>query len=213
MQDCGRSDVPLEVHHVNGDPMDNRIRNTIPLRRAAPAPGQSGPPATDRNAHSMIVYRSANSCTTSAILEHRSVVAQDFDADVEALVHPHDRRVGPLAADVDPDSVHWLANEAPVRQVRQRLPGRAELIDRDPARRVRPLDDPRVVDVGVLGAGPLQEAQVRPTGVGDRAAALDGGLRLTVNEGLDGIVDDTFAGSITRIPASDNALVRRRSRR
>jgi 5-methylcytosine-specific restriction endonuclease McrA len=32
-QDCGRSDVPLEVHHVNGDPMDNRIVNTIPLCR------------------------------------------------------------------------------------------------------------------------------------------------------------------------------------
>ena len=26
-------DVPLEVHHVNGDPMDNRIVNTIPLCR------------------------------------------------------------------------------------------------------------------------------------------------------------------------------------
>jgi hypothetical protein len=25
--------VPLEVHHVNGDPMDNRIVNTIPLCR------------------------------------------------------------------------------------------------------------------------------------------------------------------------------------
>jgi 5-methylcytosine-specific restriction endonuclease McrA len=31
--DCGRSGVPLEVHHVNGDPTDNRIRNTIPLCR------------------------------------------------------------------------------------------------------------------------------------------------------------------------------------
>jgi HNH endonuclease len=31
--DCGRSDVSLEVHHVNGDPMDNRIANTIPLCR------------------------------------------------------------------------------------------------------------------------------------------------------------------------------------
>ena len=29
--DCGRSDVPLEVHHVNADPTDNRIQNTIPL--------------------------------------------------------------------------------------------------------------------------------------------------------------------------------------
>ena len=29
--ECGRSDVPLEVHHVNADPNDNRIRNTIPL--------------------------------------------------------------------------------------------------------------------------------------------------------------------------------------
>jgi 5-methylcytosine-specific restriction endonuclease McrA len=29
--DCGRSDVPLEVHHVNGDPMDNRIANLRPL--------------------------------------------------------------------------------------------------------------------------------------------------------------------------------------
>jgi 5-methylcytosine-specific restriction endonuclease McrA len=25
--------VPLEIHHVNGDPMDNRIANTIPLCR------------------------------------------------------------------------------------------------------------------------------------------------------------------------------------
>jgi predicted restriction endonuclease len=32
-RDCGRSDAPLEVHHVNGDPMDNRIVNTIPLCR------------------------------------------------------------------------------------------------------------------------------------------------------------------------------------
>ncbi len=32
-RDCGRSDRPLEVHHVNGDPTDNRIQNTIPLCR------------------------------------------------------------------------------------------------------------------------------------------------------------------------------------
>jgi hypothetical protein len=32
-RDCGRWDVPLEVHHVNGDPADNRIANTIPLCR------------------------------------------------------------------------------------------------------------------------------------------------------------------------------------
>jgi hypothetical protein len=25
--------VPLEAHHVNGDPTDNRIANTIPLGR------------------------------------------------------------------------------------------------------------------------------------------------------------------------------------
>jgi 5-methylcytosine-specific restriction endonuclease McrA len=31
--DCGRADVPLEVHHVNGDPTDNRLANTIPLCR------------------------------------------------------------------------------------------------------------------------------------------------------------------------------------
>jgi 5-methylcytosine-specific restriction endonuclease McrA len=31
--DCGRSDRPLEVHHVNGDPTDSRIRNLIPLCR------------------------------------------------------------------------------------------------------------------------------------------------------------------------------------
>jgi 5-methylcytosine-specific restriction endonuclease McrA len=31
--DCGRSDVPLELHHVNGNPIDNRIANTIPLCR------------------------------------------------------------------------------------------------------------------------------------------------------------------------------------
>ena len=30
---CGREDVPLEVHHVNRDPTENRIRNTIPLCR------------------------------------------------------------------------------------------------------------------------------------------------------------------------------------
>ena len=29
--DCGRTDVPLEVHHVNSDPTDNRIQNLIPL--------------------------------------------------------------------------------------------------------------------------------------------------------------------------------------
>ena len=32
-RDCSRADVPLEIHHVNGDPMDNRIVNTIPLCR------------------------------------------------------------------------------------------------------------------------------------------------------------------------------------
>ena len=41
--ECGRSDVPLEVHHVNGDPADNAIANTIPLCRdchyAATFPG------------------------------------------------------------------------------------------------------------------------------------------------------------------------------
>ena len=31
--DCGRTDVPLEVHHVNSDAMGNRIANTIPLCR------------------------------------------------------------------------------------------------------------------------------------------------------------------------------------
>jgi hypothetical protein len=31
--ECGGSDVPLEVHHVNGDPSDNRLQNTIPLCR------------------------------------------------------------------------------------------------------------------------------------------------------------------------------------
>jgi hypothetical protein len=38
--------VPLEVHHVNGDPIDSRIVNTIPPRRdchhAATFPGISG---------------------------------------------------------------------------------------------------------------------------------------------------------------------------
>jgi 5-methylcytosine-specific restriction endonuclease McrA len=29
--DCDRGDVPLEVHHVTGDPTDNRLANTIPL--------------------------------------------------------------------------------------------------------------------------------------------------------------------------------------
>lgn len=29
--ECGAIGVPLEVHHVNGDPTDNAIRNTIPL--------------------------------------------------------------------------------------------------------------------------------------------------------------------------------------
>ena len=28
-----RSGGPLEVHHVNGDPTDNRIANTIPICR------------------------------------------------------------------------------------------------------------------------------------------------------------------------------------
>jgi predicted restriction endonuclease len=41
--DCGRSDAPIEVHHVNGDPADNRIQNTIPLcrdcHRSATFPG------------------------------------------------------------------------------------------------------------------------------------------------------------------------------
>jgi HNH endonuclease len=42
-RDCGRSDVPLEIHHVNGDPIDNRIRNLIPMcvdcHRKATYPG------------------------------------------------------------------------------------------------------------------------------------------------------------------------------
>ena len=29
--DCGRSDVPLEVHHDDGNPMNDRTSNTIPL--------------------------------------------------------------------------------------------------------------------------------------------------------------------------------------
>jgi len=32
-RDCGRSYVPLEVHHVNCDPTDNRIGNLAPLCR------------------------------------------------------------------------------------------------------------------------------------------------------------------------------------
>jgi hypothetical protein len=35
-RDCGRSDVPLEVHHLNGDPTDNRIRNDPALPRLPP---------------------------------------------------------------------------------------------------------------------------------------------------------------------------------
>ena len=31
--DCGRSDVPLEVHHINDPPTDNRLANLIPLCR------------------------------------------------------------------------------------------------------------------------------------------------------------------------------------
>jgi 5-methylcytosine-specific restriction endonuclease McrA len=31
--DCGRSDLPLEVHHVNSDKTDNRITNLVPLCR------------------------------------------------------------------------------------------------------------------------------------------------------------------------------------
>ena len=32
-QDCGRSDVPLELHHVDGDTSNNTVRNLIPLCR------------------------------------------------------------------------------------------------------------------------------------------------------------------------------------
>jgi 5-methylcytosine-specific restriction endonuclease McrA len=32
-RDCGRSDVALEVHHVNSDPTDHRLANLIPLCR------------------------------------------------------------------------------------------------------------------------------------------------------------------------------------
>jgi 5-methylcytosine-specific restriction endonuclease McrA len=31
--DCSRSDLPLEVHHVNSDKTDNRITNLVPLCR------------------------------------------------------------------------------------------------------------------------------------------------------------------------------------
>jgi hypothetical protein len=31
--ECKRSDRPLEVHNVSGDPTDNRIANTVPLCR------------------------------------------------------------------------------------------------------------------------------------------------------------------------------------
>ena len=41
--ECGRSDVPLEVHHVNTDPTDNRLANLRPLcgdcHRLATFPG------------------------------------------------------------------------------------------------------------------------------------------------------------------------------
>jgi len=32
-RDCGRSDVPLEVYHLDGDVSNNRIQNLIPLCR------------------------------------------------------------------------------------------------------------------------------------------------------------------------------------
>jgi 5-methylcytosine-specific restriction endonuclease McrA len=41
--DCGRSDLPLEVHHVNRDPTDNRLANLQVLcrdcHRSATFPG------------------------------------------------------------------------------------------------------------------------------------------------------------------------------
>jgi 5-methylcytosine-specific restriction endonuclease McrA len=41
--DCGRSDAPLQVHHRNSNPMDNRLANLIPLcrdcHRSATFPG------------------------------------------------------------------------------------------------------------------------------------------------------------------------------
>jgi 5-methylcytosine-specific restriction endonuclease McrA len=48
-RDCGRSDMPLEIHHVNSDPSDNRIRNLVPLcrdcHRSATFPGVSPNPS------------------------------------------------------------------------------------------------------------------------------------------------------------------------
>jgi len=59
-------------------------------------------------------------------LQHRPIAAQNLDADVEPLVHPDDRRVSPLAADVDPD-------DDPLTVLEARLPGaRLPGADRQP---------------------------------------------------------------------------------
>jgi hypothetical protein len=59
---CTRDDWPLEVHHLNGDPSDDRLDNLeLHCRRHNPRGGAGGIGARDR--------RAASSCMRAAVMD------------------------------------------------------------------------------------------------------------------------------------------------